>query len=100
MDIAFNSTTLSNQVFSNKQSNFFYFKGRNHSDKELTVKGTTVNCGCTEFIVPEKIEPNSEFTVTIKINKDNQTGIVSQSGTITFSNEEKFDFRVTGEIKV
>ncbi len=98
-EITFDTPILGNQEASSKYVSLFTFTGVNHTDKVLTVKTCKANCGCTTCNIPEKIEPNSIFTITLAINKINQSGHFSHGASVTFSNNQVIELKATGTIK-
>ena len=93
--INFNHTSLSNQKFSSSEVSVFHFEGRNHG-LPTKVKSTQVSCGCTQVTHPEIIEDG--FTITLRVDKRNQSGHTYQSATIHFENGDSVTLYVNGII--
>lgn len=96
--VAFNSTTISHQLFHKDRATIFFFYGRNHT-ADVVVNSSTTNCGCTRIHYPPVLKENEPFTVTITIDKTGQSGYVSQSATMTLGDGQKFSFNVSGKIE-
>jgi len=98
-EITFSATTLSNQEIDSRYVKLFYFTGKNHSDKQLKILSSKPSCGCTTSNLPEVIEPDSNFTNALTVNKIGQKGHYSLTTVVTFSNKQVFDLKLNGTLK-
>lgn len=105
-EVAFNVTSLSNQVFHSDRMSLFYYYGVNKDSSPITIVRSKPSCGCTTVIADKNIGGNEKFTITLSIDKKGQRGYTALSAKVFYifdndptQEEHEFLLAANGQIK-
>lgn len=97
--IVFKQPTVMAHI-TNKEPYVHEFVGFNHSDKVVEITKVERGCSCTSLDYPRFIQPESEFKVTMVVDKTyvQEDGFYSTNATMIFSNNETHKVHLNGKL--